>query len=94
MIVACITAFPDIKNLVEDLCSWYPTDRPSFKMIVQRLQNSDGGNTYSLVDRMISRLEAHTQNLEALVEARLVGFISYLTPFSVKLHKGLLENGF
>ena len=72
LIVVCITAFPDIKKLVEDLCCWYPSDRPSFKIIVQRLENSDGGITYSLVDRMISRLEAHTQNLEALVDARLI----------------------
>ena len=62
------TAFPDIQQLVDDLCSWFPSDRLSFKNVVERLKKKDSGN--SLVDRMISRLEAHTQNLESLVDAR------------------------
>ena len=63
-------AFPDMKQLVNDLCSWVPSDRPSFKNVVERLEKDHSGNSYSLVDRMISRLEAHTQNLESLVDAR------------------------
>ena len=64
------TALPDLKQLVDNLCSWLPTDRPPFKDVVVLLQKDDLGNTYSLVDKMISRLETHTQNLESLVDAR------------------------
>ena len=59
-----------MKQLVNDLCSWHPPDRPSFKNVVERLGKEQSGNACSLVDRMISRLEAHTQNLENLVDAR------------------------
>ena len=64
------TAIPDAKQLVDDLCSWLPTDSPPFKEVVVHLQKDDFGNTNSLVDKMISRLETHTQNLESLVDAR------------------------
>ena len=68
--VFIFSAFPDIKKFVDGLCALHPLDRPSFKHVVENLQKDDSGNSYSLVDRMISRLEAHTRNLESLVDAR------------------------
>ena len=64
------SAFLEVKQFVDDLCSWNPTERPPFKNVVEHLQKHNVGNAYSLVDRMISRLEAHTQDLESLVDAR------------------------
>ena len=60
----------NVKNIVDGLCSWSPSDRPSFKEVVHLLQSDGSDKVQSLVDKMISRLEKHTQNLESLVEAR------------------------
>ena len=57
------------KKLIEDCCKWSPSDRPSFRKIVARLKSDEFGKN-GMVDKMISRLEAHTQQLETIVAER------------------------
>ena len=57
------------KKIIEDCCKWSPSDRPSFRKIVARLKSDEFGKN-GMVDKMISRLEAHTQQLETIVAER------------------------
>ena len=44
--------------------------RPSFSIVLGMIQCIGDGNVPSLVDSMIRRLEAHTRQLEEIVEER------------------------
>ena len=69
----CVTGLEDMQALIDTTCSWQPADRPHFKKVARQLNKlSEGeeGQSTSIIDKMVKRLEAHTTNLESLVEAR------------------------
>ena len=48
----------------------FPDSRPNFNDILSTMKTINGGREINLVDSMISRLEEHSNNLEALVMQR------------------------
>lgn len=57
--------------MVENCCSHNVIRRPKFSLIIKDLKNINAGpGQESFIDKMILRLESHTQNLENIVTKR------------------------
>ena len=57
-------------ELIVSCWAEFPDSRPNFNDILSTMKTINGGREINLVDSMISRLEEHSNNLEALVMQR------------------------
>ncbi|OQV26131.1 Atrial natriuretic peptide receptor 2 [Hypsibius exemplaris] len=66
---------PELYHVMEECWSEYPLERPSFKLIKQRLRPLIKAVSGGLMDNLINRMEKYATDLEALVDERTAAFM-------------------
>ncbi|CAH1800463.1 unnamed protein product [Owenia fusiformis] len=82
-------AKPDMIELMRDCWHENPFYRPDFCQIKKKLSGQNDGRKFNIMDKMLTKMETYTENLEELIEQRTTELIEEKKKTDILLYRML-----